>query len=261
MTRPPHAASSGRAKWRPVAFDLALAGAGAALALGVLAQLGADAGPMRVLAVYTLYAVAATVVLAVARAVAPALPAPRRARLAGGDEWVLRAWAGDWWHAPALDAGLVVLAGWLAVLGVRAGGDWWLPSLLVAATGAWFLVRVLLGVTGRRGREALWLTDSEVVHDSPRGRARAPRSAVVAVTGAGSRVLILLDRPSELLGCPRLWRSGRHVPTETISFVCSDTGLRASEVVRWIRSELALPAEHISTTSPRGRSRRPRPAT
>lgn len=238
MTRSPHVAYSGRAKWGPVTFDLALASAGAALAVGVLAQLGEDAVAMRVLAGYTLYAVAATVVLAVARGVTRELPTPRRARLEGEDAWVLRAWAGDWWHAAALDAGLVVLAGWLAALGIRAGGGWWLPSLLVAASGAWFLVRVLLGVTGRRSRQILWLTDSEVVHDSPRGRARAPRSGVVAVTGRGSRVLIRLDRPAELRRCPRPWRAGRHVPTETISFVCSDTGLQATEVARWIRSEL-----------------------
>ena len=238
MARPHHVAHSDRAKWVPVAADLALAGAGAALAVGVLAELGDDAVPIRVLAYYTLYAVAATLVLALARALTRELPTLRRTRFEGGDAWVLRAWAGDWWHATALDVGLVVLAGWLAVLGIRAGEDWWVPSVLVATTGAWFLVRVLLGVTGRRSRQTLWLTDREVVHDSPRGRARTPRSGVVEATGRGARVLLRLDRPAELHLCPRPWRSGAQVPLVMIPFVCSDTGHRATDVVRWVGSEL-----------------------
>lgn len=67
--------------------------------------------------------VAVTVVLALAGALTRALPTLRRTRFEGEDAWALRAWAGDWWHAAALDVGLVVLAGWLAVLGIRAGED------------------------------------------------------------------------------------------------------------------------------------------
>lgn len=112
-----------------------------------------------------------------------------------------------------------------------------MPTVLIAV-GAWFLVRVLLGVTGRRGRQTLWLTEREVVHDSSRGRARAPRSDVVQVTDRGARVMLRLDRPAQLRLCPRPWRSGCPVPLETIHLVCSDTGHRAADVVRWVRSEL-----------------------
>lgn len=230
----------GRERWTAVAFDLGTAAVGAVLAAGVLTQVPADVVPLRALALYTVYAVAATVVLAVARALTRQLPTLRRARLGGEDAWVLRAWAGDWWHATALDAGLVVLAGWLAVLGLRAGGDWLVPSVLLASTGVWFLVRVLLGLAGRRIRETLWLTDREVVHGSPWGRARAARARVVDVAARGRGLVIRLDGPAELRPCPRPWRrAGRGTPPDAIRLVCSDTGHDAADLVRWVRSELS----------------------
>lgn len=196
-----------RATWGETAVDLTLAAAGTLLAWGVLAQVPREVVAVHALAWYTVVAVAATVVLAAARAATRRLPTLRRTRLDGAEAWRVRAWPGDWWHATFLDLGLVVLAGALTGLAVRAGGDWLVPGLLVAAGGAWFLVRVLLTVTGRRRNEAVWVTADAVVHDSAAGRARRPRAEVVDVraTGRGSwLVLVLLDGPSVVVDCSRM---------------------------------------------------------
>jgi hypothetical protein len=121
------APSRTRGRWVEVALDLVLAAVAALLGWGVLATGAGDLPAMQALAVYTFYAAAATLLLAIARAV-------------GTDAAVAVA---DLRHTTALDLGLVVLAGWLTVLGLRAGGDWVVPSLLVAAVGVWFLVRVV----------------------------------------------------------------------------------------------------------------------
>ena len=116
-----------RGRWVEVALDLLLVTVGVLLGWSVLTTDAGDLPAMQALAVYTFYAAAATLLLAIARAV-------------GTDAAVATA---DLRHTTALDLGLVVLAGWLTVLGLRVGGDWVVPSLLVAAVGVWFLVRVL----------------------------------------------------------------------------------------------------------------------
>ena len=121
------APSRTRGRWVEVALDLLLVTVGVLLGWSVLATGAGDLPAMQALAVYTFYAAAATLLLAIARAV-------------GTDAAVA---AADLRHGTALDLGLAVLAGWLTVLGLRAGGEWVVPSLLVAAVGVWFLVRVV----------------------------------------------------------------------------------------------------------------------
>lgn len=220
-------------------LDLVLAAIGAALAGGVIAQVPAGVVVMRVLAIYTLYAVAVTVLLALARALTRQLPTVRPGQLDEEKAWVLRSWAGDWWYSTALDAGLAVLGGWLAVLGLRAGGEWVLPSLVVASAGAWFLVRVGLGLVGRRSRETLWVTAGEVVHDSSWGRARGACGDVVDVSGRGTRLVIRFNAPVGMAPCPRPWRRGRRpAPPDAILFFCFGTGHEAEDLAGWVRSEL-----------------------
>ena len=121
------APSRTRGRWVEVVLDLVLAAVAALLGWSVVASAASDLPAMRALAVYTFYAAAATLLLAIARA-----------RGTGAAVAVA-----DLRHAGALDLGLVVLAGWLTVLGLRAGDDWVVPSLLVAAVGAFFVVRVV----------------------------------------------------------------------------------------------------------------------
>lgn len=229
----------GRAKWGAVAFDLALAGVGALLAWGVFAQVPDEVVVMWTLALYTVYAAAVTVVLALARAATRQLPTLRRATLDGEEAWLLRAWPGEWWHALALDLGLSALAAVVAALGLRAGGDWVVPSLVVAATGVWFLGRAGLALAGARRHEALWLTADAVIHDSGRGRARCPCTRVAGAAGSrgGSRLLLLLDGPPELRACPRPWRRRvRRTTPDSILVDCSGMGHDAADLAQWIRS-------------------------
>lgn len=223
----------GRAKWGAVAFDLALAGAGALLAWGVFAQVPEEVVALWALACYTVYAVVVTVALALARAATPQLPTLRRATLDGEEAWLLRACPGDWWHAIALDLGLSASAAVLTVLGLRAGGDWVVPSLLVAVMGAWFLVRVVLVLLGRRRSPALWLTRDEVLVDSPAGRARADRGSVWRVRSRRRRLVVELDHDASWRLSPRPWRAA--VPSrDSMRLDCSTTGHRADDLAAWI---------------------------
>ncbi|ANH36820.1 hypothetical protein I601_0368 [Nocardioides dokdonensis FR1436] len=226
----------GRAKWGPVAFDLLLAALGALLAGGVLVELAGENAAMAALAAYTVYAVVLTAALAVGRAVTRQLPTVRQRRLDGREGWLLRSWRGEWWHANALDAGIVVLAGWLVALGLRAGDDWLVPSLLVAGVGAWFLVRIALVLAGRRGNETLRLSGEWVVHESTWGTASCSRSSIVRVRAlSGTRVLLVLDPPAELRPCLRPWRRARRRPApDEIVVDVAMTGHDAQGVAEWI---------------------------
>lgn len=227
---------AGRAKWGEVVLDLVLAALGGLLARGAWSALG-DVAFVRALAVYTAFAAAATLVLAVARVLTRRLPVLERGTppdATGEDAWVLRAWPGDWWHAVALDVGLAALGGWLAVLGVRAGGELVVPGLAAGVAGAWFAVRVALAATGRRSRETLRLTGTAVVHDSAWGRVRCERADVRRVTDQRSRLVLRLDRPARTLPCPRPWRGRRRGTAETIVVDCSRSGHDVADLARWV---------------------------
>jgi hypothetical protein len=226
-----------------VTGNLVLALLGAALAAVVFAAVPADVAAMRALAWYTLAAAAATLALAAALATTRRLPALEQSRLDGSPALVARSWRGEWWHATALDAGLVVLAGVLTVLGLRAGESWLVPSLLVALVGAWFLVRVGLTLAGRRHGEGLWLTATEVGHDAAWGRERVRRDQVVRVRAVGGTTYLLLrvEGPIRRELCPRPWRRGRsRSDDDTIVVDCAWLGPAVDDLAAWLGAELGL---------------------
>lgn len=196
------------------------------------------------LVAYTCWAVAVTLALAAAVALARQLPTVGPGRLDGVPTTVLRSSAAHWWHAVALDAGLAVLGPALAAAGIAAGGAWGLAGLLPGMVGLWFLGRVALVALGRRRRPALWVTDTEVVVDSYAGRARVDRAGVRAATAVGRRLVLTLDRDAAWLLAPRPWR-GTGVRRDTLVLDCSDTGHRAADLAAWLTDEVAPAARRF----------------
>lgn len=241
MGRPGAAPFRGGAKVRAVVANLVIAALGAVLAAAALLAVPADVTAVRVVGWYSVYAVLATSALAGALALTRQLPTVQEARLGDEDALVVRAWAGEWWHALALDLGLGVVGVLLMVLGVRAGAGWTVPGLLAGLLGAWFLVRVGLSLAGRRRNDALWLTAADVVHDSRSGRERVSRDQVRhtwAVDGTTYLLLVVAGaRCSEL--CPLPWRPRRGaVRDDEIVMECSRLGHDVDALARWLQDQL-----------------------
>jgi hypothetical protein len=208
---PPPVPFRGRTKRREVVGNVVLAALGAVLVAVVLVAVPADVTAMRVLAWYTAAASLLTLGLAVAIATTRQLPTVTETRLGGVPAVLVRTWSGEWWYAVALDVGLVALGATLVALGVAAGGAWAVLSVAPGLVAVYFLVRVALTLTGRRRNPALWVTETEVVHDGPSGRLRAPRTQVRRarrVTNA-EQVLVQLDGPGHVQRCPAPWRPRR----------------------------------------------------
>ena len=254
MTRPPAVGFSGRAKWGEVVVDVLLAAAGSVLVLVAAPELsGTGTVGLWLLVAYTCFAVAVTLVLAGAVAATSQLPCVEDGLVDGRAAVGVRSWAPPWWHAVALDAGLAVLGLALTVAGLAAGGAWAVVGSLAGMVGAWFLVRVGLVALGRRRRPALWLTDDELVADSPGGRARAPRDDVRTVRARGRNVVVELRREATWTASPRPWRR-RTAARDTLVVDCADTGHRASDVAAWLAGEVSA----VPVSSGPGRGRTPR---
>lgn len=240
MTRPVDVPFSGRARWGEVLVDLVLAGLGGVLLLAATPELsGREPVGLWLLVVYTAFAVAVTVLLAVVVALTSCLPVLEDGEVDGHAAVVVRAWAPQWWHTCALDLGLAVLGLALGAAGLRTGGSWAVIGAAPAALGLWYAVRVALVALGRRRRPALWLTDDEVVVDSPAGRGRAPRTAVRAVRAHGRRLVVDLDEDATGEWCPRPWRRTTH-DRRRLVLDAGDLGHRPVDLAGWLRGELGL---------------------
>lgn len=258
MTRPPAVGLVGRAKWGEVVVDVLLAAMGSLLVLVAAPELsGTRPVGLWLLVAYTSFAVAVTLVLAGIVAATSQLPYVADGMVDGRPAVGVRSWAAPWWHAFALDLGLAALGLALTAAGLAAGGEWAVVGPLAGVVGAWFLGRVGLVVLGRRRRPAIWLTDDELVVDSPDGRARAPRHVVRAVRVCGRDVVVELDQDATWVSSPRPWRR-RTTPRDTLVLDCADTGHRTSDVVAWLAGEIAAPPVPVSSGAGRGRARRAR---
>lgn len=240
MDSPPAVAIRPGERWGEVAVDLGLAAAGVLLVAVATPELdGTRPVGLWLVVVYTCWAVAVTVVLAVLAAATRRHPTLAPATLDGAPATVLHSARAPWCHAVALDAGLGVLGLALAVAGVRAGGDWALVGLVPGVGGLWFAGRIALVVLGRRRRPALWLTDTELVVDSPTGRLRAARADVVAARGRGRRLVVSLARDADGSVAPWPWRPSSSA-RDILVLDCSDTGHRAGDLADWLDAQVVV---------------------
>lgn len=253
MTRAAAAPFAGRAKWGEVLGNVVLAALGGVLLLVAAPALsGREPVGLWLLVLYTAYAVAVTLVLALVVAVTRRLPSLEPGILDGRPATVLRTWAAPWLHGLALDAGLAVLGVALAVAGLLTGGDWAVAGIVPGVVGLWFLGRVGLVVVGRRRRPALWLTDTEVVVDSHAGRARVARADVREVRSSGRRLVLVLDGEADRVLAPRPWRRAR-TARDTLVLDCTDTAHRAADLATWLTGEVAPSRPGGFDAAPTGR--------
>ncbi|MGV1010641.1 MAG: hypothetical protein ACOYBY_18970, partial [Dermatophilaceae bacterium] len=188
-----------------------VAGHIAAAALLVLVSWGLrilippEASAAHAMAWYTLWGAVVLAVYAIGLATAR-LPRIGPTSFEGSPTVGVSAWAGDAWVTFALDAGLAVYGGGVFLLDLSGGGGWLPWSLLPAALATWLFVRCQLYLDGSRCREAVFLTGTELVHQTSWGTQRANRADLVGVAAAGTLVAVVVARPPVRRPCPRPWR-------------------------------------------------------
>lgn len=231
----------GRAKWGAVTSHLILAALGTFLVVVAFVAVPADVHAMRAVGWYTLLATVLTLALAVALATTTQLPTVHRADLDGEDARGVESWPWEWRYDLVIDLGLGAALLTVAAIGVDAGNGWLAPSLVVALVGAFFLVRALLSATGRRRNEALWLTRSDLVHDTANGRGRCGRDRVTRVTTIDQFVIADIDTAIDQRLPPRPWRRRPRLDNPlTIVFDAKMTGHTPEQIADWLRTELRL---------------------
>ena len=172
-------------KAREVRVHLAIAGAAGAGALALHRQDLPDGQLFfRSIVWFTVLAALMSLAYVVAVLAVRRFPAAREARLGGRPAVLLPTWAGPWCLTTALDASLLALTGlWVVLAWTSDVPDRLLLVGLALVPFAWFTGRWVVRGLGRCRREALWVTDDEIVHDSERGRSRVARAEVVRVQG------------------------------------------------------------------------------
>ncbi len=257
---PPERTLGGRGRWAEVAAYAALA-VGAGLLAALVRTLDAELPAMRALFWYAVVGAVASALLSLALAVTRRLPTLEEGTIGGRSGSVVRAWGPHWWFSRAMDLALVVLGVVLVVLGSRAATDalvWMLSPALVAA---WSAGLVVLALTGRRNREALWVTEERLVHESRRGR-RSVAVVDVERVWAGSRsetLLVRSERPVDVeTRCPGLWGGRRpRRPDRVLAVDCSLMGHAAADLAGWLQDVVGVSATGASVAE-RRRRRRPR---
>ncbi len=185
-------------------------------------------------------------------------PTARSARFAGQPAVLLPTWPWRWWFNSALDLGLLVLSGFWVYLAWNATIDRLFSIGLALVPFTYFAARWSIRVAGRCRREALWVTATEIVHDSERGRARVARADVVRVQGwddgdhAGNDVLgVRSSTPARRSFGPPLLTMVRS-PRSAIDTSVSTTlmGHPAPEIAAWL-SPPEAPDESGAERAPR----------
>lgn len=194
---------------------------------------------------YTVGAAVVCLVYSLAVVLVRRFPTARPARLEGQPAVLLRTWPGRWWVNSALDLGLLVLTGFWVHLAWNTSVDRPFSIGLALVPFLFLTARWLTRAAGRYRPEALWVTESEIVHDSERGRARVSRVDVVRVRGwdsadgAGTDVVsVVTSTAARRSFGPRLLTLHRTPSSATRTSV--DTTLMghpAPEIAAWLSPE------------------------
>lgn len=185
-------------------------------------------------------------------------PAARTARFEGHPAVLLPTWPVRWWFNSALDLGLLVLTGFWVYLAWNATIDRVVSIGLALVPFTYFAARWTIKAAGRCRREALWVTETEIVHDSERGRARVARADVVGVQGwddadhAGTDVVSVISSTAVRRSFgPRLLTMVRAPKSATqTSVVTTLMGHPAPEIAAWL-SPPEAPDESDAERAPR----------
>ena len=209
---------------------------------------------------YTVTAVVVCLTYVLAVVLVRRFPTARRSRFEGQPAVLLPTWPVRWWFNSALDLGLLVLTGFWVYLAWNATVDRVVSIGLALVPFTYFAARWATKAAGRCRREALWVTETEIVHDSERGRARISRADVVRVQGwddadeAGTDIMSVLSSAAArrsfgppLLTMVRAPKSATQTSVDTTLM-----GHPAPEIAAWL-SPPEVPDESDAERAPRRR--------
>jgi len=185
-------------------------------------------------------------------------PTARPSRIDGQPAVLLLTWPGRRWVHSALDLGLLALTGFWVYLAWNASLDRLFLIGLALVPFTYFAARWATKAAGRCRREALWVTETEIVHDSERGRARISRADVVRVQGwddadeAGTDIMSVLSSAAArrsfgppLLTMVRAPKSATQTSVDTTLM-----GHPAPEIAAWLSPPKA-PVDSDAERAPR----------
>lgn len=209
---------------------------------------------------YTVTAAVVCLTYALAVVLVRRFPTARRSRFEGQPAVLLPTWPVRWWFNSVLDLGLLVLTGFWVYLAWNASRDRLFLIGLALVPFTYFAARWATKAAGRCRREALWVTETEIVHDSERGRARISRADVVRVQGwddadeAGTDIMSVLSSAAArrsfgppLLTMVRAPKSATQTSVDTTLM-----GHPAPEIAAWL-SPPEVPGESDAERAPRRR--------
>lgn len=237
---------------REARAHLAIAAAAGLAAYALHRQdLPADQVFFRSIVWFTMLAAVSTLLYVVAVLGVRRFPTVREARLDGRPAVLLPTWGGLWWLTTALDAALLALtAGWVFLAWTSDAPDRPVLVGIALLPFAWFAGRWVTRALGRCRREALWVTEEEIVHDSERGRTRIDRADVARVQGwddadgAATDVVAVTTRsPQRRTFGPRLLtlaRGPRSAMRTTVQ--TTRTAHPAPAIAAWLAPEAQRPS-------------------
>ena len=212
---------------------------------------------------YTVAAAVMGLTYTVAVVLVRRFPTARAARLEGQPAALLPTWPGRWWLHTALDLGLLVLAGFWVHLAWNATNDRGVSIGLALVPFTYVAARWATKAAGRCRPEALWVTETEIVHDSERGRARVARADVVRddADHAGTDVVSVISSTAVRRSFgPRLLTMVRAPKSATqTSVVTTLMGHPAPEIAAWLSPPEALDESDAERAPRRWRLWRRRP--
>lgn len=208
---------------------------------------------------YTVAAAVVCLAYSLAVALVRRFPVARATRFEGRPAVLLRSWPGRWWLNSALDLGLLVLTGFWVHLAWSTSIDRVVSIGLALVPFTYVAARGATRAVGRCRAEALWVTETEIVHDSERGRARIARADVVRVQGwddaddAGTDVVSVISSTAarRSFGPPLLTMVRAPKSATQTSVTTTLMGHPAPEIAAWLAPEDA-PDETGGERAPRG---------
>lgn len=207
---------------------------------------------------YTAGAAVASLAYFLAVVLVRRFPAARTARFEGHPAVLLPTWPVRWWLNSALDLGLLVLTGFWVHLAWNATVDRVVSIGLALVPFTYFAARWTTKAAGRCRREALWVTETEIVHDSERGRARICRADVVRVQGwddadeAGTDIMSVISSAAarRSFGPPLLTMVRTPTSATQTSVDTTLMGHPAPEIAAWL-SPPEAPRDSGTDSAPR----------
>jgi hypothetical protein len=140
------------------------------------------------------------------------------------------------WHSRFVDVTLIALCLVLLALDLSSGGQWLPWSLLLIIAASWLAVRLYLYIGRQKHVEGLWISPTDLIHQTRWGSERARLDQLTTVVGTRDALVIQTTHVDRRL-CPRLWRGDS--PRDSVIVV--DTrlmGHSAPDIANWLNTRI-----------------------